>query len=1042
MKPTSIIHRLVILLITLMSAIGANAAEAYACYTSGNTTLTFYYDNQRNSRPGTTYDLNTDYNDPDWLSYNVTKVVFNSSFADARPTSTYSWFYNMDNLQSIEGMNYLNTSEVTNMDWMFGYCKKLKSLDLSSFNTAIVTNMDYMFNGCTSLQTIYAGSGWRTNTVSSSLSMFSDCSSLKGGRGTTWNSSNPTDKTYAHIDGGSNNLGYFTAKGILAYACYTESNTTLTFYYDNQRNSRSGTTYDLNIDHPDWLSYNVTKVVFNSSFADARPTSTNSWFFGMAYLQSIEGMSYLNTSEVTDMAWMFFNCSNLWSLDLSSFNTAKVTDMGRMFSVCQKLTFLDLSSFNTAKVTNMGYMFDDCESLRTIYVGDGWSTAAVTNSEKMFSNCTSLVGGKGTTYNASQLDKTYAHIDGGTSTPGYFTDINSLMPYACYTPENTTFTFYYDKQRGSRSGRIYDLYTGDNFTEWYVDDTKFNVTKVVFDPSFAEARPTTTHAWFYNMTSLESIEGMKYLNTGEVTIMEYMFLHCNNLTSLDLSSFNTSKVVDMDWMFRGCTNLQTVYVGDGWSTAAVTESERMFYDCNKLVGGQGTKYNANHVDKTYAHIDGGSYNPGYFSKVPEAYACYYDGTLSFYYDYQRNSRPGTTYGLNTDHNDPDWLSYNVTKVVFNPSFAGARPTSTYGWFYDMRNLQSIEGLSYLNTSEVTNMDWMFGYCSSLKSLDLSSFNTAIVTDMDYMFNGCTSLQTIYAGSGWRTNTVSSSLSMFSDCSSLKGGRGTTWNSSNPTDKTYAHIDGGTSNPGYYSRPPEAYACYTTSNHTLTFYYDNLRTSREGTYDLNTGSQDTGWETDGTNSYVTKVVFDPSFANARPKTTYSWFYGMMNLQSITGLNNLNTSEVTNMAWMFCDCFKLTTLDLSSFNTSKVVYVQGMFYGSTDLQTIYVGDGWSTAGVTSSFHMFSECSKLKGGQGTTWNSSNPTDETYAHIDGGSNNPGYFTYKKPSGIATDLHQVTSDKSQVISDEWYTIDGRKLNGMPAKKGIYIQNGQKRIIK
>ncbi len=94
------------------------------------------------------------------------------------------------------------------------------------------------------------------------------------------------------------------------------------------------------------------------------------------------------------------------------------------------------------------------------------------------------------------------------------------------------------------------------------------------------------------------------------------------------------------------------------------------------------------------------------------------------------------------------------------------------------------------------------------------------------------------------------------------------------------------------------------------------------------------------------------------------------------------------------------------------------------------------------MFSECSKLKGGQGTTWNSSNPTDETYAHIDGGSNNPGYFTYKKPSGIATDLHQVTSDKSQVISDEWYTIDGRKLNGMPAKKGIYIQNGQKRIIK
>ena len=97
------------------------------------------------------------------------------------------------------------------------------------------------------------------------------------------------------------------------------------------------------------------------------------------------------------------------------------------------------------------------------------------------------------------------------------------------------------------------------------------------------------------------------------------------------------------------------------------------------------------------------------------------------------------------------------------------------------------------------------------------------------------------------------------------------------------------------------------------------------------------------------------------------------------------------------------------------------------------------ANSSLEMFKGCTSLKGGQGTTYN-ANHVDKAYAHIDGGPSNPGYFTYKKPSGIATDLHQVTSDKSQVISDEWYTIDGRKLNCKPAAKGIYIQNGEKRI--
>ena len=484
----------------------------------------------------------------------------------------------------------------------------------------------------------------------------------------------------------------FGAAAAEAYANYTPSTTTLTFYYDNYRSSRSGTTYDLNTlnNSPGWYTdgtnANVTKVVFNSSFADARPTTTYFWFYRMENLQSITGLSYLNTSEVTNMSYMFASCTNLTSLDLSSFNTSKVTKANGIFRDCSSLASLDLSSFNTSKLTNMNYIFSNCTSLRTVYAGSGWTTAAVTSSYYMFQDCTNLVGGKGTTYDANHIDATYAHIDGGPSNPGYFTE-KGPEAYACYTPSNTTLTFYYDSQRSSRTGTTYVLNTGSNNPGWETDGTNVNVTKVVFDPSFANARPTTTWSWFSNMGNLQSITGLEYLNTSEVTNMAWMFTHCNDLTSLDLSNFNTSNVDRMTCMFYGCYNLRTIYVGNGWSTAAVTYSSDMFTGCTSLVGGQGTTWNSsNPTDKTYAHIDGGPSNPGYFTAKTEAYACYTSSntTLTFYYDNQRSSRTGTTYDLNEGRYDTGWdtdgTKTSVTKVVFDPSFAGARPTTTCDWF--------------------------------------------------------------------------------------------------------------------------------------------------------------------------------------------------------------------------------------------------------------------------------------------------------------------------------------------------------------------------
>ena len=165
----------------------------------------------------------------------------------------------------------------------------------------------------------------------------------------------------------------------------------------------------------------VTQVVFDPSFADYYPELTWGWFEGMSSLQTITGMEYLNTEEVTTMDEMFSGCTGLTSLDLSHFNTAKVDEMSFMFAECTSLRSLDLSSFNTAKVRYMEYMFNGCSELGTIYVGSDWSTAAVTYSKNMFTDCLNLVGGMGTAYDANHVDATYAHIDGGPSNPGYFT---------------------------------------------------------------------------------------------------------------------------------------------------------------------------------------------------------------------------------------------------------------------------------------------------------------------------------------------------------------------------------------------------------------------------------------------------------------------------------------------------------------------------------------------------------------------------------------------------------------------------------------------
>lgn len=130
------------------------------------------------------------------------------------------------------------------------------------------------------------------------------------------------------------------------------------------------------------------------------------------------------------------------------------------------------------------------------------------------------------------------------------------------------------------------------------------------------AKVKNLYGTFYGCSRLTSLDVSSW-NTAAVTNMFCMFYECGNLTSLDLSGWNTGSVTDMSHMFFNCGRLASVYVGSGWNTDNASISGNMFLQCKKLTGGKGTSYDDGHTDKSYARIDGGTENPGYFTDIAD-----------------------------------------------------------------------------------------------------------------------------------------------------------------------------------------------------------------------------------------------------------------------------------------------------------------------------------------------------------------------------------------------------------------------------------------
>ena len=445
----------------------------------------------------------------------------------------------------------------------------------------------------------------------------------------------------------------------------------------------------------------IVHIVFDKSFSTYTPTSLYKFFANLTKLKTITGLEYLNTEKVTNMSYMFFNCSSLTSLDVTHFNTAKVTNMNSMFECCSSLTSLDVTYFNTANVTGMNNMFYSCSALTTIYASDNFVTDKVEYSYNMFYDCTSL---KGTTleYVASKTDHNYANC----GTDGYFTP---GCGYAEFDNATGTLTFRY---KGVKPEGAYDLNVGITDPGWRTH--KNEIKKVVFDASFANARPTSCYYWFYECKNLANIEGIENLNTEKVTNMELMFANCSTLTSLDVTKFNTANVTTLMSMFSDCSSLKSLDVTN-FDTRNVTNMFYMFNNCSGLTSLDVTKFNT--------------------AKVRNMYSMFMNCS-----------------GLKS----LDVTNFDTGNVI-----------SMAYMFYECSALTSLD-LTNFNTAKVMDMCFMFKKCSGLTSLNLTKFNTAEVTDMSQMFNECSALTTIYASDEFVTTNVETGSNMFFNCIKLKG----------------------------------------------------------------------------------------------------------------------------------------------------------------------------------------------------------------------------------------------------------------------------------
>lgn len=354
------------------------------------------------------------------------KIAANSDssflFSDINKTDYFS------SLTNISGSNVLDTSSVTSLSYFLFYASAITSADFNSWDISNVTNLRGAFTQCTSLISIGVES-WDVSSVQNIYGLFNHCFSLPSIDLSRWDTRNV--ENMAGVFQCCNNL-----TSVDSIKNWDTSSVTIANHVFMQ--CYKLTEIELN----NWDVSNITDInhMFSDCF-DLKKVNINKWntsnlkyisamFNDCSSLTEID-LSGWDTRNLVSCSQLFERCSKLTKIiGLENWNTSNVgseenvADFYEMFYGCSSLTELDLSSFDTSKSRHFTRTFSDCTNLKTIYVSDKWNTAQATDSANMFTGCTSLIGGAGFAFDPNYTDITYAKIDEGVLGAGYFTDVS------------------------------------------------------------------------------------------------------------------------------------------------------------------------------------------------------------------------------------------------------------------------------------------------------------------------------------------------------------------------------------------------------------------------------------------------------------------------------------------------------------------------------------------------------------------------------------------------------------------------------------------
>lgn len=508
--------------------------------------------------------------------------------------------------------------------------------------------------------------------------------------------------------------------------------------------------------------------------------------------------------------------------------------------------------------------------------------------------------------------------------------------------------------------------------------------------NFNTSNVTDMAFMFHGCDQLISLD-LSSFNTSQVTNMYGMFNNCLQLTSLDLSNFDTSLVINMGWMFNNCHQLSRLDLSN-FDTSQVTDMGYMFSGCLQLTSLDVSKFDTSQVT----------------------------------------------------HMASMFLDCSQLTSLDLSSFDTAKVTDMRHMFHNNEQLTSLD-LSSFNTSSVMHMEGMFYNCSNLTEINLSNFDAGKVTDAEGMFVQCPKMKTIHTP--YNLNVSVALPASGNDVVTWQQEDGTVWaelpqnldhsilitkNAGLKVSKpgtycalgeavnlddltvTYYGLDGTvrTLASSEYKTNASEIDTSTAGKKTLTITYNDGDSSLTGEIELTVTDQNIlaggEYKENGSNTTWTidmdgKLTVEGTGEFADPssnryerapwyehrdkvksaevnvtgmKNASCMFYNCYEMTSLN-LSGFDTSQVTDMARMFCECFKLTSLNVSKFDTRQVTNMDHMFsscYGLTSLDV----SNFDTSQVTNMGGMFYFCDGLTSLDLDSFNTSNVTNMSWMFED----------------------------------------------------------------